>query len=76
MSAPSNNITGRAAFLSVMKDEGVTRMFGNPGTTELPIMHALTDEPAPLAVAASRCLARLVVQLESFSAAIRAAAPR
>ena len=45
MAAPSNNITGRAAFLSVMKDEGVTRMFGNPGTTELPIMHALTDEP-------------------------------
>ena len=45
MATPSNNITGRAAFLSVMKDEGVTRMFGNPGTTELPIMHALTDEP-------------------------------
>ena len=45
MSAPSNNITGRAAFLTVMKDEGVTRMFGNPGTTELPIMHALTEEP-------------------------------
>ncbi|MCB9931450.1 MAG: thiamine pyrophosphate-binding protein [Alphaproteobacteria bacterium] len=45
MSAPTNTITGRAAFLSVMKDEGVKRMFGNPGTTELPIMHALTDEP-------------------------------
>lgn len=45
MSTPSNTITGRAAFLSVMKDEGVKRMFGNPGTTELPIMHALTDEP-------------------------------
>ncbi|TWT01265.1 thiamine pyrophosphate-binding protein [Reyranella sp. CPCC 100927] len=27
-----------------MKDEGVTRMFGNPGTTELPIMHALTEQ--------------------------------
>ena len=45
MSAPSNTIPGRAAFLSVMKEEGVTRMFGNPGTTELPIMHALTEEP-------------------------------
>ena len=45
MSNPTNNVTGRAAFLSVMKEEGVKRMFGNPGTTELPIMHALTDEP-------------------------------
>ncbi|WP_218578431.1 thiamine pyrophosphate-binding protein [Vineibacter terrae] len=40
----SNTITGRSAFLSLMKDEGVTRMFGNPGTTELPIMHALTEQ--------------------------------
>jgi len=45
MTIPGNTITGRAAFLSVMKDEGVKRMFGNPGTTELPIMHALSDEP-------------------------------
>jgi len=45
MSTPTNTITGRSAFLAVMKDEGVKRMFGNPGTTELPIMHALTDEP-------------------------------
>ncbi|MGE3906057.1 MAG: thiamine pyrophosphate-binding protein, partial [Reyranellaceae bacterium] len=27
-----------------MKEEGVRRMFGNPGTTELPIMHALTEQ--------------------------------
>ncbi len=40
-----NMITGRSAFLALLKDEGVTHMFGNPGTTELPIMHALTDEP-------------------------------
>ena len=40
----SNTITGRSDFLSLMKDEGVTRMFGNPGTTELPIMHALTEQ--------------------------------
>ncbi|MCA8929866.1 MAG: thiamine pyrophosphate-binding protein, partial [Alphaproteobacteria bacterium] len=45
MSAPTNTITGRAAFLSVMKDEGVKRMFGNPGTTELPIMDAMTSHP-------------------------------
>ena len=38
-------ITGRSAFLSLLKDEGITHLFGNPGTTELPIMHALTDHP-------------------------------
>lgn len=41
--APMNSITGRSAFLSLLKDEGVTHLFGNPGTTELPIMHALKD---------------------------------
>ena len=40
-----NRITGRSAFLSLLKDEGVTHLFGNPGTTELPIMHALSDHP-------------------------------
>jgi benzoylformate decarboxylase len=40
----SNTITGRSAFLALMRGEGVTRMFGNPGTTELPIMHALTEQ--------------------------------
>ena len=38
-------ITGRSAFLSILKSEGVTHLFGNPGTTELPIMHALKDYP-------------------------------
>lgn len=40
-----NTITGRSAFLTLLKDEGVTHMFGNPGTTELPIMHALSEHP-------------------------------
>ena len=40
-----NNITGRSAFLALLKDEGITHLFGNPGTTELPIMHALKDHP-------------------------------
>ena len=38
-------ITGRSAFLSILRSEGVTHLFGNPGTTELPIMHALKDYP-------------------------------
>jgi len=38
-------ITGRSAFLSILKDEGITHLFGNPGTTELPIMHALKEFP-------------------------------
>ena len=40
-----NTITGRDAFLRVLSDEGVVKMFGNPGTTELPIMHALSSAP-------------------------------
>ncbi len=40
-----NRITGRSAFLALLKDEGVTHLFGNPGTTELPVMDALKDHP-------------------------------
>src|ERR1700723_3395010 len=38
-----NRITGRSAFLALLRDEGITHLFGNPGTTELPIMHALKE---------------------------------
>jgi benzoylformate decarboxylase len=40
-----NRITGRSAFLALLKDEGVSHLFGNPGTTELPIMDALPSHP-------------------------------
>ena len=40
-----NTITGRSAFLALLKDEGITHLFGNPGTSELPIMDALTEHP-------------------------------
>src|SRR3954471_17976415 len=40
-----NRITGRSAFLALLKDEGITHLFGNPGTTKLPIMHALKEHP-------------------------------
>jgi benzoylformate decarboxylase len=40
-----NRIAGRSAFLALLKDDGVTHLFGNPGTTELPIMHALAEHP-------------------------------
>ncbi|SFQ39759.1 benzoylformate decarboxylase [Actinomadura madurae] len=33
------------ALLEIVRDEGVTRVFGNPGTTELPLMDALADAP-------------------------------
>ena len=36
-----NEITGASAFLALLRDEGVTHLFGNPGTTELPIMNAM-----------------------------------
>lgn len=40
-----NTTTGRSAFLALLKSEGITHLFGNPGTTELPIMHALAEHP-------------------------------
>jgi benzoylformate decarboxylase len=40
-----NRIIGRSAFLALLRDEGITHLFGNPGTTELPIMHALKEHP-------------------------------
>jgi benzoylformate decarboxylase len=41
----TNTISGRSAFIELLLSEGVTHLFGNPGTTELPIMHALVDYP-------------------------------
>ena len=46
MPDPVNTIFGREAFLALLESEGVTHLFGNPGTTELPIMAALPDRPA------------------------------
>ena len=40
-----NTIFGREAFLALLESEGVSHLFGNPGTTELPIMAALPDRP-------------------------------
>ena len=38
----TNSITGRSAFLALLKDEGVTRLFGNPGLQES-IVVAMAD---------------------------------
>ena len=38
-------MVGRSAFLSLLEDEGIDILFGNPGSTELPIMAALHDHP-------------------------------
>ena len=40
----SVSIAGRRLFLELLKQEGVRVMFGNPGTTELPLMDALAGE--------------------------------
>jgi benzoylformate decarboxylase len=37
-------ISGRQAFLEILKQEGVQYIFGNPGTTELPMMDALAGQ--------------------------------
>jgi benzoylformate decarboxylase len=43
---PAPVISGRAAFLSLLADEGIQFMFGNPGTTELAIMDAMSQQSA------------------------------
>ena len=37
-------MSGKRAFLDLLKQEGVKVMFGNPGTTELPLMDAFAVE--------------------------------
>src|SRR3989442_3424734 len=38
-------LSGKQAFLQILRTEGVSVMFGNPGTTELPLMDGLAREP-------------------------------
>src|SRR5271155_3974382 len=35
----------RDVLLDILRDEGVTHVFGNPGSTEMPLMDALGDAP-------------------------------
>ena len=41
---PMPRISGKRAFLELLKQEGVEVLFGNPGTTELPLMDAFAVE--------------------------------
>ena len=43
---PTRTWNGRTAFLQLLIDEGITHLFGNPGTTELAIMEAVPHFPA------------------------------
>jgi benzoylformate decarboxylase len=36
--------SGRECLLEILRDEGVSHVFGNPGTTELPMMDALAGD--------------------------------
>ena len=40
-----NQRRGAAVLLEVLRSEGVRYVFGNPGTTELPLIDALVDAP-------------------------------
>src|SRR5579885_1989839 len=40
-------ISGKRALLELLRQEGVEVIFGNPGTTELPLMDALAVEASP-----------------------------
>jgi len=41
----STKITGKKALLEMLRAEGVTHIFGNPGTSESPFLDALEDYP-------------------------------
>ena len=41
----SENMTGKQALLEMLKAEGVRFIFGNPGTSEGPIIDILGDYP-------------------------------
>jgi benzoylformate decarboxylase len=38
------SMSGKQAFLALLRQEGVEYLFGNPGTTELPLMDALAGD--------------------------------
>ena len=40
-------MTRRASdvLLDILRDEGITHIFGNPGSTEMPLMDALVNAP-------------------------------
>lgn len=40
------HLTGTQAFLDILQQEGVSVLFGNPGTTELPLMDGLARKPS------------------------------
>ena len=42
----SRTWTGRESVMETLVAEGVAYLFGNPGTTELPLMDALEDYPS------------------------------
>jgi benzoylformate decarboxylase len=45
MMSGADTHTPVGALLEILRDEGVTRVFGNPGTTELPFLDALVGTP-------------------------------
>jgi glyoxylate carboligase len=59
--------TGRSAFLSLLKAGGITHLFGNPGTTELPVMHALDHPELTYVMAMQESL--VVAMADGFSRA-------
>ena len=38
-------MTGKQAMIEMLRAEGVKYVFGNPGTTELPLLDSLQDAP-------------------------------
>src|SRR5258707_1602439 len=40
-------MSGKHAFLALLEQEGIEILFGNPGTTELPLQDALARDGSP-----------------------------
>jgi benzoylformate decarboxylase len=61
-------MSGKRAFLELLRQEGVEYLFGNPGTTELPLMDALA-EPAGLTYVLGLQEAAVVAMADGYAQA-------
>jgi benzoylformate decarboxylase len=46
MASPSRTVSGRDIFFEFLEQQGIPYLFGNPGTTELPLVDACNDHPS------------------------------
>ncbi len=57
----------RDVLIDILRDEGVTHVFGNPGSTEMPLMDALVDAPDIRYVLGLQEIQKLLSKLSVFA---------